>query len=109
MLCDNMTPIGRDRTDSNARNALHYAVLNQNEEAALSLIERGVDINVLDHLARPPVLYTAMNHMERVVESLIKMLKSTLPFCLGLRVKIHQSISLGKTGPVKRNLRFWRT
>lgn len=72
VLCDNMTPIGRDRTDSNARNALHYAVLNQNEEAALSLIERGIDINVLDHLGRPPVLYAAMNHMERVVESLLK-------------------------------------
>ena len=69
VLFDKMTPIGRDRTDNNARNALHYAILNQNEEAALSLIERGIDINVLDHFGRPPVLYAAMNHMERVVES----------------------------------------
>ena len=70
ILCDNMTPTGRDRTDSNARNALHYAVLNHNEEAAFSLIERGIDINVLDHLGRPPVLYAAMNDMGRVAKLL---------------------------------------
>lgn len=62
-----MTPTSRDRPDSNARNALCYAGLNQNEEAALSLIGRGIDINVLDHLGRPPVLYAAMNDMGRVL------------------------------------------
>lgn len=71
VLCDKMTPISRDRTDSNARNALHYVVLNQNEEAALALIERGIDINMLHHLGRSPVLYAAMNKMERVVDFLL--------------------------------------
>ena len=70
-LCGKKPPIGRDRTDSNARNALHYAVSNQNEEAPLGLIECGIDINMLDHLGRPPVLYAAMNKMERVVDSLL--------------------------------------
>ena len=97
VLCDKMTPIGRDRMDSNARNALHYAVLNQNEEAALSLIKRGIDINVLDHLGRPPVLYAAMNHMERVVESLLK--KSNIDLSILPRYEANKpSINITRKG-----------
>ena len=58
---------GRDRTDRADRNALHYAVLNHQENAALDLINRGIDINARDGRYRPPLWYAARNGLESVV------------------------------------------
>ena len=71
-LYDRMEPDGRARRDRNSRNALHYAVLNQKEEAALSLIESGIDINAEDCEQASPLWYAALNDMKGVVDSLLK-------------------------------------
>ena len=70
-LYGSMKPDGRARTDRNSRNALHYAILNQKEEAALSLIEGGIDINAEDFEGRSPLWYAASKGMQRTVESLL--------------------------------------
>lgn len=71
MLCE-QKGIGLDRTDRGGRNALHYAVLNQKEEAASTLIKHGININAEDNEGRPPLWYAASNGMIGVVESLLK-------------------------------------
>lgn len=71
MLCE-QKGIDLGRTDKRRRNALHYAVLNQKEEAASALIKHGIDINAEDNEGRPPLWYAASNGMKGVVESLLK-------------------------------------
>ncbi len=82
-LYDRMEPDGRARTDRNSRNALHYAVLNQKEEAALSLIEGGIDINAEDCEHAPPLWYAALNDMKGVVDSLLKKVEIDLTTIVG--------------------------
>lgn len=71
-LCKKMNRDGRDRRDIDRRNALHYAILNQKEEAALCLIEHSIDTNAKDRISGTPLWYAAQKGMERVVESILK-------------------------------------
>ena len=80
MLYDRMEPDGRARTDKEGRNALHYAVLNQNKDAALTLIEAGIEINARDHLGWPPLWYATQKDMNLVVISLLR--KDEIDICI---------------------------
>lgn len=53
-------------------NALQYAVLNHQENAALDLINRGIDINARDGRYRPPLWYPARIGLESVVILLLR-------------------------------------
>ena len=70
-LCDRMDPDGRNRADCKGRNALHYAILNHKEQAALDLIDSGIDINAEDYRGGSPLWYAGLNDMNRLVASLL--------------------------------------
>ena len=71
-LYDRMDLNGRNQKDGNGRNALHYAVLNRQEKAALDLIDLGIDINAEDHKGGSSLWYAAWDDMKRVVECLLE-------------------------------------
>ena len=98
LLCDDMGDAGRNRADRDNRNALHYAILNhqeiaavleqkqnaadlrrkenaatleQKEDVALALIDKGLNINAIDLWGCTPLWYAASEGMERVVEHLL--------------------------------------
>ena len=72
VLCEKTDQDGLDRTDRFERNALHYAILNRKEKAALNLIERKINFNSQDSRHRTPLWYAAQKGIERVVEALLK-------------------------------------
>lgn len=89
-LWDAMDHGGRNHRDGNERNALHYAILHcpkpdvllkreanpatleKKEDAALDLINKGVDITPMDIWYGTPLRYAASEGMKRVVEHLLK-------------------------------------
>ena len=99
-LCDKMSLGSLNRTDVAGRNALYYAVLNHGgdvrfwkpkentgslqrkgnaailenqENAALALIQHGIDCNARDWSHATPLWYAASGGMKRVIEVLRKM------------------------------------
>ena len=97
-LCDKMSLGGLNRTDVTKHNALHYAVLKfgkgkrfwkakenagsvqrnaaileEQENAALALIQHGIHCNARDGVDATPLWYAASGDMKRVIEVLRKM------------------------------------
>ena len=98
LLCDKMDHVGLNRTDKDDRNALHYAILNhqeiaavlgqrqhaadlrrqenpaileRKEDVALALIDKGLDINAVDLHGCTPLWYATSEGMEKVVKHLL--------------------------------------
>lgn len=71
MLCDRMKA-SLDHKDYNRHNALVHAILNHQEDAAVNLIRRKIQINGRDSEDRTPLWYAAGRGMEKVVEALLK-------------------------------------
>ena len=99
MLFDKMNQDGRNRIDRNDRNALHYAIQNhrdiaavlekkgtaaglrrkenavtleRKEKAAIALIDKGFDLNATDIWGGTPLWYAASEGMKMVVEHYLK-------------------------------------
>ena len=72
-LSNHMSRDGHNRKDNDKRNALHYAILNGEEELAKSQIRRGVDINAEDIHRRQPLWYAAWYRMDLLVQKLLEM------------------------------------
>ena len=66
-LSNHMSRDGHNRKDNDNRNALHYAILDGEEELAKSLIQRGVDINAEDIFKQQPLFYAGRSQMRSVV------------------------------------------
>lgn len=71
LLCKKMND-GLDQLDRNRRNALHHAILNHQEAAALDLIRRKINVNELDFWMKTPIWYAATRGMETVVKALLE-------------------------------------
>lgn len=70
LLCEKMKG-GLDQKDHNGRNALVYAILNHQEDAALILIQRKIQFNEQDRKRRTPLWYAAREGMGKVVKALL--------------------------------------
>lgn len=69
-LCEIMKG-GLDQKDHGQRSALVYAILNNKEDAALTLIQRKIEFIEEDQKGRTPLWYAASKGMEKVVKALL--------------------------------------
>ena len=71
-LVHSMSSAGRDRKDNDNRNALHYAIFGGEEDLAIFLIRRGIDINAEDIFGKQPLWYAGLSNMDSLVDSLLE-------------------------------------
>ena len=71
-LDHSMSSDGRDRKDNDSRNALHYAIFGGKENLAISLINRGININCEDKFRRQPLWWAAWYKRNRVLVRLLE-------------------------------------
>ncbi|KAK0514771.1 hypothetical protein JMJ35_003388 [Cladonia borealis] len=71
-LVHSMSSAGRDQKDNDNRNALHYAISGKQEDLAIFLIRRGIDINAEDIFGKQPLWYAGLSNMDSLVDSLLE-------------------------------------
>ena len=81
-LDHSMSSDGRDRKDNDSRNALHYAIFGGQEDLAISLINRGIDINCEDKFRRQPLWWAAWYKRDRVVVRLLEKSEIQMPLMI---------------------------